>query len=237
MRSDTQLMILLWKKNYYWALSVIILLILALTFYTVSEHHVTVKSKELSSLWQSGWGQQFFFLLPLPPPADEAPLDKGSLCLKGLWFPWACGRCWLPNKPCTHNLQTGPGRGVRDHSLLCSPLCFWQPANSIPALWRCHNLSGKKREGACFHCCESQMNNEDGSKANVFILQTQVEIKCYIQSAVFLLLGVSNWFSSYTTIGNLFWFTHFISVNGGVGPLCFIARAFLCSMEDVDLWP
>lgn len=35
------------------------------------------------------------------------------------------------------------------------------------------------------------------------IPQIQVEIKCYIQLTVFLLLGVSNWFSSYNSLGDL----------------------------------
>lgn len=112
-----------------------------LSFYTVSGHHVTDRSKTTSLHFDSQVKvKSSSFCFPPAPTADEALLDKGSLCLKGLWFPWACGRCCIPNKPCTHNLQTDPGRGVRDHSLLSFPLCFWQPANSIPALWRCHNL-------------------------------------------------------------------------------------------------
>lgn len=48
---------------------------------------------------------------PPPPLLMGAPLDKGSLCLRGLWFLWADGRCCLANKPCTHNLQTGQEEG------------------------------------------------------------------------------------------------------------------------------
>lgn len=86
-----------------------VLITTLVSFYTVSEHYVGDKSKRhLFTLTVSERSK--VLLLTSPPslsPADDILLDKGSLCLKCLCFPWACGRCCIPNKPCTHNLQTG----------------------------------------------------------------------------------------------------------------------------------
>lgn len=109
--------------------------------------HVKEKSTDIFSFGSQVEVKSFSFCSPSRCPSHWY---KGSLSLKGLWFPSACSRCCILNKSQAHTTSKQVQEGkVKDRALLSSRRLRWQAANSVRALRRCHNNVPGKR-GALF---------------------------------------------------------------------------------------